>query len=144
MAGGDVSEAARKLAEALRRRAEYLELIAKDPVPEVTRHELDDVLKKNRVVFLFFTAEWCGPCISFLETFRSVAIELSKPDVFFGRVDVDKSYSIAERYNVEKIPSILVFVRGKIVDVIVGSMGKETLKKRLEAFIKKASENVQK
>ncbi len=137
MSGESVAEAAKRLAEALRRRAEYLEVIAKDPVPEVTHHELDDVLKKNNVVFLFFTAEWCGPCISFLETFRSVAIELSRPGVFFGRVDVDKSYSIAERYNVEKIPSILVFVNGKIVDVIVGSLGKESLKKRLEAFIKR-------
>ncbi len=137
MSGDAVREELLLLAEKLRERGEHVEKLAVDPVPEVTRHELDNLLKENKVVFLFFTADWCGPCISFLETFRDVAVEISRPGVFFGRVDVDRSYSIAERYNVEKIPSILVFVNGKIVDVIIGSTGKEALKKRLESFINK-------
>ncbi|MCE4625471.1 MAG: thioredoxin family protein [Desulfurococcales archaeon] len=134
----EVRSLARKLSEELLKRGQYIEKLAKDPVPEVTRHELDDVLKGNKVVFLFFTADWCGPCISFLETFRNVALELSKPGIYFGRVDVDRSYSISERYNIERIPSIAVFVNGKIVDVIVGSMGKSALRSRLERYIEKA------
>ncbi len=129
---------ARKVAEELMKRGEYLEKLAKDPVPEITRHELEEILSNNKVVFLFFTADWCGPCISFLETFRNVALELSKPGIFFGRVDVDRSYSVAERYNIERIPSIAVFVKGKIVDVIVGSMGKGALQRRLLSYIEKA------
>jgi thioredoxin 1 len=129
----------RRLSEELLKRGEYLERLARDPVPEITRHELDQVLGGNQVVFLFFTADWCGPCISFLETFRSVALDLSRPGVFFGRVDVDRSYSIAERYNIERIPAIAVFVKGRIVDVLVGSMGRDALKNKLRSFIERAS-----
>ena len=126
------------LAQELLKRGEYLEKLAKDPVPEVTRHDIDRVLSDNEIVFLFFTADWCGPCISFLETFRQVALDLSRPGIFFGRVDVDKSYRIAERYNIEKIPSIAVFVNGKMVDTIIGSMSRSALRRRLESYIVKA------
>ena len=126
------------LGRELLKRGEYIEKLAEDPVPEVTRHDIDNVLKSSRVVFLFFTADWCGPCISFLETFRTVALDLSKPGVFFGRVDVDRSYTVAERYNIERIPAIAVFIDGKMVDTIVGSMGKDALKRRLLGYMRKA------
>ncbi len=132
-----LKETAERLAELLYKRGEHIERLAKDPVPELTRHDLDDALKK-KVVFLFFTAEWCGPCVSFLETFRSVALEYSSPEVFFGRVDVDKSYTLAEKYNIEKIPSIAVFVDGKLTDVIIGSMSRDALKRRVESYLKRA------
>lgn len=131
-------ELAERLAEELERRAEYMERLAEDPVPEITRHDLDDVLKKNRVVLLFFTAEWCGPCISFLETFRRVALKYSMPGVFFGRVDVDRSYSVAEKYRIQNIPSIVILVDGKVVDTIVGSMSLERLEARVKRIIEEA------
>ncbi|MEB3759976.1 MAG: thioredoxin family protein [Desulfurococcales archaeon] len=132
----ELKETAEKLAELLRKRGEHIERLAKDPVPEVTRHDLEEALKK-KASFLFFTADWCGPCISFLETFRSIALEYSTPEVFFGRVDVDRSPSIPEKYNIEKIPSIAVFINGKLVDVIIGSMSKEALKRRIESYLKR-------
>ncbi len=137
-APGDARELARRLAEELERRAEHVERLARDPVPEVTRHDLEEILKRNRVVFLFFTAEWCGPCISFLETFRSVALELARPGVFFGRVDVDRSFAVADKYGIQHIPTILVLLDGRVVDTIVGSMSKERLAATLRRYIEKA------
>jgi len=127
-----------RIAKELIKRGEYLERLAKDPAPDVTRHDIDKVLSEYKVVFLFFTADWCGPCIAFLETFRNVALELAQPGVFFGKVDVDKYYSIAEKYNIERIPAIAIFVEGSLVDVIVGSMSRSSLKSRLERYIQKA------
>ncbi len=135
----DVRELAETLARALEGRAEYMERLAEDPVPEVTRHDLEEILRKNRVVFLFFTADWCAPCINFLETFRSVALRLSRPGVFFGRVDVDRSFSIADKYEVKHIPTIVVLVDGKVVDTIVGSMSKERLEERVRKAIREAT-----
>ena len=90
------------------------------------------------MVFLYFTAEWCGPCITFLQTFRDVASLYIRPGVYFGKVDVDASYSIADRYNVKHIPSILIIVKGKVVDIVTGSQPKEKLEEKVKAYIEVA------
>lgn len=135
----EIEGLAKELAEHLLKRAERLELASKELIVEVTRHNIDEVLKNNKVVFLFFTADWCGPCISFLKTFREVASSNLHPSVFYGKVDVDKSYSIADRFDVKHIPSILVFVDGKLVETIIGSMDKSRLDDKVKQYIKLAS-----
>ncbi|GAB6147934.1 thioredoxin family protein [Stetteria hydrogenophila] len=129
---------AEELAGLLLKRAEMLEAAAKELVAEVTRHNIDEVLKNNKVVFLFFTADWCGPCISFMKTFKEVAAANLHPAVFYGKVDVDRSYSIADKYDVKHIPSILVFVDGKLVESIIGSMDRAKLEEKVKRYIKLA------
>ncbi|MEB3772083.1 MAG: thioredoxin family protein [Desulfurococcales archaeon] len=124
-----------KLSEKLEERAAFLEQKFKDPIIEVNRHNIDDIISKNQVVFLFFTADWCGPCISYLSTYRDLAIELAKPRVVFAKVDVDKSADIADRYLIDHIPSIAVIVNSKHVDTLIGSMSKDKLKEKLSSYI---------
>ncbi|MCE4606574.1 MAG: thioredoxin family protein [Desulfurococcales archaeon] len=128
-----------KLAEKLRERADFLELKLKDPIVEVNRHNIDEIVENNKAVFLFFTADWCGPCISYLSTYRDLAIELAKPKLVFAKVDVDKSADIADRYLIDHIPSIAIIVNSKHVDTLIGSMAKEKLKEKLSSYIDLAS-----
>jgi thioredoxin 1 len=134
----DLSLLVSKLSQALGERGAYLEKLAKGVVLEVTSANINEVIEKNIVVFLYFTAEWCGPCISFLQTFRDVASIYARPGVYFGKVDVDTSYSIADRYNVKHIPSILIIVRGRVVDIITGSQSREKLEEKVRAYIEAA------
>ncbi len=133
----DVRDLAKRLASELEKRAFYVEKMAEDPVPEITRKDLDNLLKENKVVVLYFTADWCGPCITFLETFRDVALRLSRPGVAFARVDVDRSYTIADKYNVQHIPTIVIIRRGEVVDTILGSVSREELEKTIKAHMKR-------
>jgi len=128
----------RRLARKLWERAEFNERIAEDPVPEVTTKDFEDIVRNNRVVFLFFTADWCGPCISFIEIFRSVALRYLRPGVFFGRVDVDRSFSLADRLGVEHIPTIIVLVDGTPVGTMVGRSSRQRLEEFVRAYIEKA------
>ncbi len=132
-----VSELARRLAALLRERADFIERL-EDAVAEVKSRDIDEILSKYKLVLLFFTAGWCGPCISFMQTFREVAGRLAHPKVFYGYVDVDTSYSLADRYNVKHIPSIVIIVDGKPVDVIIGSMSREKLEEKVKAYMKAA------
>ncbi len=135
----DLDEKLLKLAEKLRERADFLELKLKDPIVEVNRHNIDEIVENNKAVFLFFTADWCGPCISYLSTYRDLAIELAKPKLVFAKVDVDKSADIADRYLIDHIPSIAIIVNSKHVDTLIGSMAKEKLKEKLSSYIDLAS-----
>jgi len=132
----DVKELARKLAEELTKRAEFVEKLARDPVPEITRKDFDTITKENKVVVLYFTADWCGPCISFLETFRDVALTLARPGVVFARVDVDRSYSLADRFSIQHIPTIAIFRDGKLVETILGQTSRDELIKIIKSHMK--------
>jgi thioredoxin 1 len=131
----EVDEELLELSKKLEERAAFLEQKFKDPIIEVNRHNIDDIINNNQVVFLFFTADWCGPCISYLSTYRDLAIELAKPRVVFAKVDVDKSADIADRYLIDHIPSIAIIVNTKHVDTLIGSMSKDKLKEKLSAYI---------
>ena len=127
------------LSEKLEERALYLEKVLKEFIIDVSSTNLDSLLKENRIVFLYFTAEWCGPCINFYKTFKDVATELLVPGVAFGKVDVDAAYSVADKYQVRHIPSILIIADGKVVDTIVGQVGKDELKRRISTYVGRAS-----
>ncbi len=133
----DAKDIAKRLAEELSRRASYVEKMAEDPVPEITRKDLEKLLDENKVVVLYFTADWCGPCITFLETFREVALKLSRPGVAFARVDVDRSYTIADKYSVQHIPTIAIIRRREIVDTILGSVSRDELERTIKAHMKR-------
>ncbi|MCE4626082.1 MAG: thioredoxin family protein [Desulfurococcales archaeon] len=132
----DVKELARRLAEELIKRAEFVEKLARDPVPEITRKDFDAIMKENKVVVLYFTADWCGPCISFLETFRDVALTLARPGVVFARVDVDRSYSLADRFSIQHIPTIAIFRDGKLVETILGQTSRDELIRIIKSHMK--------
>ncbi|MCE4601601.1 MAG: thioredoxin family protein [Desulfurococcales archaeon] len=128
-------EIAADLAKALRARASLIERMSKDPVIEVNTSNLDKILSSHDLVFLYFTAEWCGPCITFLSTIREVAATLEDPRILWSKVDVDKSFTIADRYGVNHIPSMLILYKGRVIDSIVGTMSKDKLEKKIKGYI---------
>ncbi|MEN2999406.1 MAG: thioredoxin family protein [Acidilobaceae archaeon] len=97
--------------------------------------ELDKALKEKELVVLYFTANWCAPCISFMETVRDVASKL-KERVAFYKVDVDKSIGVANRYNVEYLPATLMLRGGEPVDRIYGIVTARSLENRISRLLK--------
>ncbi|MGC9210266.1 MAG: thioredoxin family protein [Acidilobus sp.] len=124
-----------ELSRALDERAATLEKILKEFIVDVTSSNLQDLLAKNKVVFLYFTAEWCGPCVNFFKTYKEVAVENISPGVVYGKVDVDAAYSVADKYKVRHIPSILIIVDGKVMDTVVGSVSRQELERKVKAYV---------
>lgn len=90
------------------------------PVTEITlESEFDEYLSNNKLVFVDFYADWCGPCrgISpFIE-------ELSEKyvDVKFLKVNIDVCEEIANRYNIRALPTFMCFNSGNSMNMIVGA-----------------------
>lgn len=131
-------EVAGRLRDRLLEVADEIEATVSDPFVDVNSSNIEDLLSKKKILVLFFTAEWCGPCISMQDHLREIAAKIIDSRVAFGRVDVDKSYSIADRYSVQHIPSVIVLVDGKVADVIVGSTTREKLETRIKSVIEEA------
>lgn len=93
-----------------------------------------DVLQSDLPVLVDFWAEWCGPCRMIAPTVDSFADEYAGK-VKVGKVNVDEHSSIAARYNVRGIPTLLLFKGGQVVDQRVGALGKADLQKLLAPHV---------
>lgn len=67
----------------------------------------------NGIVILDFFAQWCPPCKRFGPVFEEVAN--SNPSALFIKVDVDQHESIAKKYSVNSMPTVIVLKNGKEV-----------------------------
>ena len=71
-----------------------------------------EVLQAGVPVTVEFGATWCGPCRALAPVVRALATERTG-QLEVGEVDVDESPSIAARFKVRSVPTILVFAGGK-------------------------------
>lgn len=82
-----------------------------------------EVVKSNVPVLVDFWATWCGPCQMIAPTIDELATEMSgKAKV--GKVDVDQNPGLASQFNVQSIPTVIVFKNGKPVQTMVGAKHK--------------------
>lgn len=74
-----------------------------------------------------FWAEWCSPCKAMAPVFERAAAQL-EPDVRFLKVDTDAEPTLAARYAIRAIPTLILFRDGRIVDQRAGVLDGESLR----------------
>ncbi len=90
------------------------------PVPhEVTGAEFDrQVLGVDHPVVVEFGASWCHHCRALGEVVRELAAGATRARVV--TVDVDRDPALAERYGVEELPTLTVFLSGAAIGEVRG------------------------
>jgi thioredoxin 1 len=88
------------------------------------------VLKAEQPFLLDFSAVWCGPCKVLAPIVEKLATEY-EGKVKVGKLDIDDSPSVASKFGIRGVPTVLVFKGGKEVGRHVGVTNKETLLKLL-------------
>jgi len=90
-----------------------------------------EVLKSSLPVLVDFWAEWCGPC----RMLAPIVAELAhayEGKIKVGKVDVDSQSSLAGKFGVISIPTLIVFKDGKLARQKVGALPKP----QIEALFK--------
>jgi thioredoxin 1 len=92
-----------------------------------------EVSQAGPPVLVDFYATWCGPCKALAPRVDKLAGEFSGR-IKFVKVNVDDAPALARRFNIEGIPTLLLFKDGKVVDSIPGAPSDGELKARLDAL----------
>lgn len=73
----------------------------------------NDIIQSDTPVLVDFFAEWCGPCKMMAPILKEVKNELGN-SVNIIKVDVDKNQHAAIEYQVQGVPTLILFKQGKI------------------------------
>lgn len=101
-------------------------------VMELTESSFDSsVLKSDKPVLVDFWAIWCGPCRQVAPIVESLATKWGDKATV-AKLNVDDAQSIAERYGIMSIPTLMLFKNGQIVERVVGVAPQAALEKKFE------------
>jgi thioredoxin 1 len=99
---------------------------------EITDENFDELIQSGKPVLVDFWAEWCGPCKVIGPSVEELAAEYEGRAIV-GKLNVDENSITPNKFGIRSIPTLLYFKDGKLVDKIVGAVGKPQLKYKLEA-----------
>jgi len=119
-------------------KVQALDSLAEDEYPtlplKVGDDDFDTVIQRFPVVVVDCWAPWCMPCLMV----APIVAELAKDytgKIVFCKLNVDENRSIAMKYGIQSIPTLLVLQNGELVDQIIGAMPRRDLESRVTKYL---------
>ena len=88
-----------------------------------------EVLQSETPVLVDFYADWCGPCRVIAPMIEEIAEEVGGA-FLVAKLDIDTSGETAARYDIQSIPTLILFKDGKPVERWAGVVAKEVVLSR--------------
>ena len=83
------------------------------------------VMKADKTVLLDFFADWCPPCKLLMPVVEEISAE--NPDITVGKINIDNSPELAEKFGVTTVPTLFVIKNGAVVSSSVGVKPKRAI-----------------
>ncbi len=91
-------------------------------------------VSRHPVVVVDFWAPWCAPCRMVGPVIEELARDYSGK-VAFGKLNVDENPMTAGEFQVQSIPTILIFRNGQPVDGVLGAVPRSILESKIKPYV---------
>lgn len=95
-----------------------------------------EIQNSEKPVLIDFYATWCGPC-QFLGPILEKVAEDMKDQIVLAKCNVDDFPITSSKFNIDRIPNVLLFKGGKNIDGFVGLMQEDAVKQWLTQALNK-------
>ncbi|MGN6164216.1 MAG: thioredoxin [Flavisolibacter sp.] len=93
-----------------------------------------ELIRSDKTVLVDFSAEWCGPCKMMAPILKQAKENLGDKATII-KVDIDKNRSVAEQFQIQSVPTLILFKNGQIKWRQSGVVAADALVKAINQFI---------
>ncbi len=92
-----------------------------------------EVLKQKGLVLVDFFATWCGPCRMLGPVLEKISNSRAEFDI--AKIDIDQAQKLAYKYNIEVVPTMIIFKDGNPVNRMEGFLSENEIMNEMSKYM---------
>jgi thioredoxin 1 len=93
-----------------------------------------EVMNSTLPVLADFWAEWCGPCRVIEPMLRDIA-KTYADKIKIAKINADQEPDLALKFNVNSLPTLMIFKNGRVVKQQIGALPRPMLEKMIKEVV---------
>ena len=93
----------------------------------------NSIINGDKPVLVDFHADWCGPCKAMAPAVAAIGKDVQGRARVL-KINIDRNHAISQQFNVQAVPTFIIFKNGKPVWRHAGMLEKDRLLKNLLSF----------
>ncbi|XBT18836.1 MAG: thioredoxin family protein [Candidatus Shikimatogenerans sp. AspAUS03] len=96
--------------------------------------KIKEFINSKKITLLKFYAKWCFPCKELKKTLKKIKKKFKK-NIKLISIDIDENLDISNKYDIQSVPTILIYKNKKNIKTIIGSIDYKYLKKKINKIL---------
>lgn len=92
------------------------------------------IINGDKPVLIDFYATWCGPCKAMSPIVEQIGKEM-QGQARVLKIDVDKNQAVSAQYQIQAVPTFMIFKKGQMVWRQPGGVDKMTIMNQLRKYL---------